>query len=117
MADDVGVNVDVSFAGLGANTLGSTFSQQLTGDFDEIRNQMALDESTEFSVNSSLSQLPTSANVQYSYRNSFNNQNIEYTTTGGLTATKASFKALGFTGLPLQGQPRNRHPRSHARSW
>lgn len=97
--DNVTVKVDVSFASLGASTLGSTSSIQLSGGYDLIRNQMVADELGETNANAILNRLPTGSTVQYSYRTSYNSQTINYTESGSLSGTKASLKALGFTGL------------------
>ena len=99
LADDVTVTVDFGFASLGASTLGSTSSVSLQGGFDLIRNQMVADNAVESAPNAILISLPTAATASFTFLDNYGANAITYGLSGNLTATKANFKALGFSGL------------------
>lgn len=95
ISDPITVTINAGFDSLGTNVLGSTSPVVLSSDYDAVRNQMVTDAADEGTNDTVVGFLPTSAQFTALLPTG-------YTLTSSLLATKANFKALGYTGLDQQ---------------
>lgn len=93
--DAVTINIDADLVNLGSpNTIGQTGSVMLTAGYDVIRDEVVNDAADE-SDDGIVAALPTASQVKWSFPGGFK-------WDGGLVATKANLKALGFADLDTQ---------------
>lgn len=92
ISDPITVTIDADFSALGSGILGSTNSVILFSGFNSIRNQMVVDAADEGTDDLIVASLPTAATFIGTVPSGFSFD-------GNIQASKANFKALGFTGL------------------
>ncbi|MBK1826725.1 NF038122 family metalloprotease [Haloferula rosea] len=94
ISDPITVNLSVGLEDLDPGVLASAGSVLLSAGYDTLTNAMVLDAGAELD-DGIVSSLPTFAQSSFSLPTGFLRSN-------GLTANKATLKALGFTGLDTQ---------------
>ncbi|MDA8562922.1 M10 family metallopeptidase domain-containing protein [Mariniblastus sp.] len=97
ISDPITVNFDVDFSPLSGNLLATATPVPVIAAYDVIRDQLVLDAGSEPDDTIALS-LPTQAEASFDLP-------IGFGLSGGLEATKANLKAMGFMGLDAQFGP------------
>ena len=97
ISDPITVNIDADFASLSPGIIGSTSSVALQGGFNLVRDVMVADAADEVD-DGIVAYLPTHAQFS-ALVPAVNAGEPEFILADAIVATKANFKAMGFTGL------------------